>query len=756
MSDAYTAFLERKLVTASDEGIEVSEQSPHLFPFQRAVVEWACRKGRAAVFLQTGLGKTRIQLQWAFHLPGPVLILAPLGVTHQTVREARRIGLDASYRRRQEDVTDQITVANYEMLDAFDPSYFAGVALDESSILKSFTGKTKRALLESFSQTPYRLALTATPAPNDHMELGNHAAFLGVMESNEMLARWFINDTMRAGAYRLKQHGAQDFWRWLASWAVCATVPSDLGDYSDEGYILPPLTTEFHPVTDLDRAHERGKLFLGDGSVSATEMWKDKSETAAARCERGAELVATKPDVPWIVWCETNDEADRLRKLIPDCVEVRGAESVEQKEAKLDAFATGAERVLVTKPSIAGHGLNFQHCAEVVFIGLTYSFERVYQAIRRTHRFGQTKPVTVHLVSAESDVGIIEALGRKQRDHEEMQHEMVAATARYGLGAAHSRRNLKSVEEEVFEGEDWTIKLGDNVAWLRRQPDNSIDESVFSPPFSNLYIYSDSVADMGNSADHDEFFAHMAYMIRELHRVTKPGRLACVHCKDLPLYRNRDGDFGLYDFPGDLVRCFEDAGWTFHSRITIWKDPVTEMQRTKNHGLLHKNFTERGEVCRQGMADYVLVFGARRGKGEVPDKQIRRALTNGDGYIGTERPERAQSDRDWSIQTWQRYASPVWFDVHQPRVLPYVNARSPEDEKHICPLQLDVIDRCIELWSQPGELVLDPFSGIGSTGYCALKMHRRYLGLELKRGYVETAARHMQAAIDERRQAQLF
>lgn len=751
----YSAFLERKLLTASDDGIEVQEDSPHLFPFQRAVVEWAARKGKAAVFLQTGLGKSRIQLRWAHHIPGPVLIFAPLAVTHQTVREAGRIDLDGvTYCRRQEDVCSKITVANYEMLEAFDPGYFAGVAIDESAILKSFTGKTKRALVERFIQTPYRLALTATPAPNDHMELGNHAQFLGVMESNEMLARWFINDSMQAGRYRLKQHGAADFWRWLASWGVCATLPSDLGDFDDEGFVLPPLVTQFHSVSDPDRAHERGKLFLGDGSVSATEMWRDKAETAPARCARAAELVATKPAVPWIIWCETNDEADRLKRLILDSIEVRGSESVDAKEAKLELFATGQARILVTKPSIAGHGLNFQHCADVVFCGLTYSFERFYQATRRTWRYGQTRPVTAHLVSAESDMGIIEALDRKRDDHEQMQREMVRATARYGLGVSLSRRQLMAVEQDTWTDENWTLHLGDCVEQLRRMPDESIDLAVYSPPFSTLYIYSDSIADMGNSANHAEFFEHLAWMVREQLRVTRPGRLTCVHCKDLPLYMNRDGAAGLYDFPGALVRCYEEAGWTFHSRVTIWKDPVTEMQRTKNHGLLHRNFTDRSEVVRQGMADYVLVF--RAWKGEIPDKQIQRKVKASDGYIGEQGPAHWKDDRDYSIQVWQRYASPVWFDIQQPRILPYTGARSPEDEKHICALQLDVIDRCIWLWSNPGEVVLDPFAGIGSTGYCAIKLGRRFVGIELKRSYAETATRHLERACIEMRQGSLL
>jgi DNA modification methylase len=304
--------------------------------------------------------------------------------------------------------------------------------------------------------------------------------------------------------------------------------------------------------------------------------------------------------------------------------------------------------------------------------------------------------------------------------------------------------------------ETFALYNGDCVEVIKGIPDGSVDFSVYSPPFSNLYIYSDSVADMGNSASDDEFMEHYLFLIHEKYRVTRAGRLTAVHCKDLPMYHNRDGAAGLKDFPGMIIRAHENAGWVYHSRVTIWKDPVIEMQRTKNHGLLHKNFTSRAEVCRQGMADYLIVFrkwdGVNGTESPVPVKQNRKA---GD-YVGERPPEYFEDQRDYSIQVWQRYASPVWFDINQTRVLNYQMAKEDQDEKHICPLQLDVIERAIDLWTNPGEVVLSPFAGIGSEGYCAIKRGRKFIGIELKESYFDWASKNLKQAEDESRQVDLF
>ena len=754
----YSEFIGNKIIKRERNGFDVTadEINSVLFDWQRVIVQWAVGLGKAALFEECGAGKTLQQVEWARlvaeHSNHKVLILSPLAVAHQTVREGTKINVPIDYVRSQEEAESsscKVVITNYEMLEAFDASYFSGVVLDESSILKSFTGSTKRKLLEAFKDTPYKLCCTATPAPNDHLEIGNHAEFLNIMPSNEMISRWFINDSMQAGGYRLKGHAEKDFWKWVTSWAVCVSTPSDLG-YPDDGYILPELQIKTHIVAvDHTRAYANGRLIV-DGSLSATSMWREKRETAADRCAKAIDIIGNSND-SFIVWCDTNDEADLLLNMLEDrddVVEVRGSDSIKEKETKLNSFTDGVSKIIITKPDIAGFGLNWQHCHNMIFVGVTYSFEKTYQALRRSWRFGQKYPVNAHLIYAESEGDIYKTILRKQEDFKTMQHAMNTAMSENGLVRGTDVNLRVDVDEETASGAGWDLYLGDSCEVIKRIPDNSIDLSVYSPPFSNLYIYSDALQDMGNSANDEEFFEHYKFLISELHRITYPGRLSVVHCKDLPLYANRDGAAGLKDFPGMIIKAHEDCGWIYHSRVTIWKDPVIEMQRTKNHGLLWKNFTTRSEVVRQGMADYLIVFRKWDGvNGTESPKPVKHAnMTKNNPYIGDNPPERWDSERDYSIQLWQRYASPVWFDINQTNVLNGKLARENGDEKHICPLQLDVIARAIDIWSNPGDVVFSPFAGIGSEGYQALKMNRRFIGIELKRSYWQQAQRYLKQA----------
>jgi hypothetical protein len=431
--DDYRSFLQSKRCVSHTEGLEVapSDLPPHLFPFQKDIVQWALRKGRAAIWADCGLGKSFMQCSWSNivhkHTKEDILILAPLAVTAQTIAEGAKLGIPVHPCRKQSDVRSGINITNYEMLEHFDPSRFVGVVLDESSLLKSYMGRTKRALVEGFAPTPYRLACTATPAPNDVMEIGNHSEFLGVMPSNEMMMRWFINDTMKSGHYRLKGHAIKDFWEWVASWAVSVRKPSDLG-YSDEGYVLPELVVKHHYVeTDVTVGAEDGQLFRAP-TMSATTLHREMRLTAADRAQAVADLVNTSSEV-WICWCNTNYEADELKARIPDAVEVRGSDTLSEKERKINAFSQSLTRVIIGKPSQLGFGLNWQHCHNAAFVGLSYSMEQFYQAVRRIYRFGQKCPVNIHIIAAETESPLVVTLERKLHSHLQMSEAMNNATS---------------------------------------------------------------------------------------------------------------------------------------------------------------------------------------------------------------------------------------------------------------------------------------------------------------------------------------
>ena len=446
----YTTFLQSRRAAAPDAGFTVDprELHPSLFPFQRESVALSLARGRAALFQDTGLGKSRQILEWmrcvVAHTGRRCLLLTPLAVAHQFVRdEAPALDLELAYCRSQAEADAsgcRLIVTNYEMASRFDPSQFAGVALDEADIISNFVGKTNRLLCALFRDTPYRLVATATPAPNDLIELGRYSEFLGIMESGEMLTRYFIRDSQSAATLRLRHWAAAGpFWDWLASWAICIGLPSDLGAYSDDGYLLPPLTIEQHTVdVDYGRALAQGQLFP-TAKQSATDLWATKHETHEARCELSAALVGRKPTDPWIVWCSTDEESRLLCKLIPDALEVRGSHTPDEKERRLTAFFTGQARILVTKPKIAGQGLNFQHCADMVYCSPTFSFKAFYQGLRRIYRFRQLRPVMCHVVIAETEENVIAAVERKQEQHRTLHAQARAAMRRQRQVAADWR-----------------------------------------------------------------------------------------------------------------------------------------------------------------------------------------------------------------------------------------------------------------------------------------------------------------------------
>ncbi|MGD9891804.1 MAG: DEAD/DEAH box helicase [Dehalococcoidia bacterium] len=460
----YATFLAGKQRIAPSVGFDVPEVdlADHLFPWQRRLTTWALRKGRAALFTTTGSGKTRMQLEWARQIVartgGPVLILAPLAVAQQTVTEGERVGVPVTLCRSGTDVSDGINITNYEMLHHFDPGTFAGVVLDESSILKTFSGVTKKRLIESFRATPYRLCCTATPAPNDVVELCNHADFLGVMKPADMITIFFISkgDDQKVGRFRLKRHARSAFFRWLASWSMSMNTPSDLG-YPDDGFVLPPLSIRPR-VVDTEWKPD-GQLFF-TVLKGITERAAVRRATVAARVQATADLVRAEPSEQWLIWCGLNDEGRAIAAELPGAVVVEGSDSPEHKADALARFASGKTQVLVTKPAIGAWGLNFQRCARMAFLGLGDSFEQYFQALRRCWRFGQTRPVEAHIVLSSIETAIFENVLRKEREHAAVMRELVQSVRDF------EREELASVRRADEYTPAQVMRL---PAWLMRE-----------------------------------------------------------------------------------------------------------------------------------------------------------------------------------------------------------------------------------------------------------------------------------------------
>lgn len=421
MSDLtrYREFIDTKSMTTESSGfmVDTDDLNDMLYPFQRDIVRWSLAKGKSAIFADCGLGKTAMQLEWSKHInrhtKKPVLILAPLAVTTQTAIEGEKFGIKVTVCNDRSDVTEGINITNYEKLEKFDTTIFGGVVLDESSILKSFTGKVRNAILDKFARTPYKLACTATPAPNDYMELGNHSQFLGVMTREEMLSMFFVHDGGSTSKWRLKGHCNNVFWEWMCSWAVYINNPSDLG-YEMDGYNLPEL-----------RLHE----IIVDGDSYDTEVMtltqrrKARKDTLDLRCKSASDL-ANDDLNQWLVWCDLNDESKALSEGIGDSVEVKGSDKGDKRIDAMLGFSGGKYRVLVTKPSIAGFGMNWQNCNKMIFVGLSDSYEQFYQAVRRCWRFGQTQPVDVYIVISSKEGAVKDNIERKQADFEHMKAVM--------------------------------------------------------------------------------------------------------------------------------------------------------------------------------------------------------------------------------------------------------------------------------------------------------------------------------------------
>jgi DNA modification methylase/superfamily II DNA or RNA helicase len=725
-SQDYHQFLKTKKIAAQPIGVIVDESSIHpmLYPFQKAIVQLACRKGRFAIFAKMGLGKTFMADEIARNMGGRALIVAPLAVARQTVRESLKIGLTVTYARHMDEMQDEgITITNYEMAKHFDPMIFSTICLDESSILKGIDGKTRQALTEQFAATPYRFCFTATPAPNDITEMDNHAEFLGIMPRNDMLAKFFTHDDE---GWRLKHHAEEPFFRWLASWSVSINTPSDLG-FSDVGYYLPPLT--INPVYVETDYRSTGRLFFA-GLDGVGDRAKERQSTIIPRVQAAAERINAHDDQV-LVFVGLNDEGRELHKLIPGSVLVEGGQSDISKSQALEDFQNGKYRVLITKSKIAGLGMNFQQCHRLMFVGINDSFETYFQGIGRVLRYGQSQPVDVDIVLSTTMQEVYQNVLRKEREAREMIQKLIDGVQRYEQEELSGMASEWKYETDTVEGVDYKLMMGDSSQRLGEIADDIVGLSVFSPPFLSLYTYSPSERDLGNSKTIEEFYEHFYYIIDHLLRITMPGRNACVHVSQVPAMLARDGYIGMKDFRGETIRAFESRGWVYHGEVCIDKDPQAQAIRTKSKALLFAQLHKDSSWCRPAMADYILLF---RKPGENP-KPILPDLTNNE---------------------WIEWARPIWYGIKESNTLNAAEGRDANDERHIAPLQLGVIERCIRLWSNPGETVVSPFLGIGSEGHEAVRLGRRFIGCELKPSYFKAACHNVERAAHAKNQPTLF
>ncbi|MDR1192080.1 MAG: hypothetical protein LBK60_10535 [Verrucomicrobiales bacterium] len=846
----YQEFIAAKVPRAELRGFSVSDDElhPSLMPHQREIARWALAGGQRAVFASFGLGKTRMHLQVADSIVRRAagrkyLIVAPLGVRQEFTKvEGPAMGLTVTYCRTDAEVAacpTPLVITNYERVRDGDITVsgevFAGAGLDEASVLRSFGSKTYQTFLTLFQKIQYRFVFTATPAPNRHKELIHYGGFLGVMDTGQALTRFFRRDSEKAGNLTLYPHMAERFWEWLATWAVFLQKPSDLG-YSDAGYALPPLQVHWHKVgVDHTKAWQQtdswgqAQLFL-DQSSGLKEVAAVKRETMMARVMRAMKIMElqprsredTKDFLPGehgelggggnvLLWHDLEAERHLIERMIPEAKTAYGSQDLEEREALILGFADGAFPILATKPSIAGSGCNFQrHCATAIFLGSTYKFNDFIQAVHRIYRFQQTAEVHIHVIYAESEGPVIETLKAKWRQYDFLVGKMAGLLKNQKLifGRDMKLERDMGCERAVMVSETFTAIHNDCVAELALHGDNSVDLIVTSIPFGNQYEYSPNYSDMGHNPDNAAFFAQMEFLVPNLLRVLKPGRLACLHVKDRIRFGKVTG-LGtptVEAFSDQTRELFEKHGFLNMGRITIDTDVVRENNQTYRLGWSEnaKDSTKMGV----GMPEYVLLLRKRpsdlsNSYADVPVTKDKAAYTRAQWQIDAAALWRSDGDRlpdpDYLLniphadilRLWrghcQRHGydyhehvelgkelerrgklpasfmlfppvsrnAAVWTDIARMRVLNSEQSKRHQ-ENHVCPLQLDVAERLIIRYSNRGETVLDPFAGIFTVPYMAIRSGRRGVGIELNEEYWRCGVGYCEQAECERTMPTLF
>ncbi len=829
MSATYADFLAVKAQLAAASGLEVDpgEVHPALKPHQRDAVCWAVRGGRRAIFASFGLGKTLIQLEIVRLVLAKIgggrgLIVLPLGVRQEFIRDARLLGLTPMFIRTVAEASAEgIYLTNYESVrdGKLDPRGFQVVSLDEAAILRGFGGtKTFRELMRLYEGSAnYRFVATATPSPNDYVELLAYAAFLDIMDVGQAKTRFFKRDSAHADRLMLLPHMEREFWLWIASWALFLQRPSDLG-YSDEGYELPPLEIRWHEVPSVEASADReidrtgrAPLFR-DASLGVTQAARERRDSLPARVAKLAELVQESPEDHMLLWHDLEAERHAIAAALPEAVAAWGTQDLEERERRIVDFSDGKIQYLATKPVIAGSGCNLQrHCHRAVFVGIGFKFEQLIQAVHRIHRFLQDRPVRIDLIYTSAERGIRRQLERKWAQHEELVARMGEIIRDYGLSHAAMLRHLRrsiGVERQEARGDGWLLVNNDAVEETRTMASDSVDLLISSIPFATQYEYSPSYNDFGHTEDNAHFWAQMDYLTPELLRVLKPGRVAVIHVKDriVPGGMTGLGFQTVQPFHAEAISHYQRHGFAYLGMRTVVTDVVRENNQT--YRLSWTEQCKDGSRMGCGMPEYLLIFrkpptDSSDGYADTPVVKSKEAYSRTRWQIDAHGFTRSNGDRplapedlvdlpherifklfrDHSLTevydfeahvalgealeakgrlptTFMLLQPPswhpdVWTDVARMRTLNMLQERGGR-QMHLCPLQFDIVDRAITQYSMPGETVFDPFAGLGTVPYCAVKLGRRGVGVELNPDYWRDGVAYVQAAARKAQVPTLF
>lgn len=827
----YEAFLRKKIKLASFDGfyVPLEQINPALKPHTRDIVKWAAKGGNRAIFASFGLHKTATQLELMRqigirHPDAYRLQVAPLGVRQEFTREVEErfrgdCSMSLRFIRSDAEIDDPATVymTNYESVreGKVTPGRFRATSLDEASVLRSYGSKTYQEFLPAFAGVEFKFVATATPSPNRFKELIHYAGYLGVMDTGQALTRFFQRDSEKAGNLTLYPHKEQEFWLWVASWAVFIQRPSDLG-HSDDGYVLPALDVRYHEVpSDYEAAgnEKNGQgLLIPDVALGLSAAATEKRNSMPARVEKVRELVAEAPDDHFIVWHDLEDERHAIQQAIPEALSVWGTQDLDEREQRIVDFSDGKHRILSTKPIIAGSGCNFQrHCHREVFAGIGFKFNDFIQAIHRVQRFGQTEDVRIDIVHTEAEREVLATLKQKWDQHNEMQAKMAEIIRTYGLSQLAMQDTLARTigcTRTSVKGERFDVAHNDCVAEAAGRPENSVDLIVTSIPFANHYEYSPSYNDFGHTEDNAHFWAQMDFLTPQLLRILKPGRIYACHVKDRINFGNVTGAGIPTVSPFHAEALFHGIkhGFDYMGMVTVVTDVVRENNQTYRLG--YTEMCKDGSKMGVGSPEYILLFhkpqtDRSRGYADTPIRKDKAEYSLARWQVDAHAFWRSSGNRlmtademaamgpaklakfftDDSLrnvydydkhvsigeQLLARNALPstfmslapgshhpeVWHDINRMRTLNGEQANRAV-EKHVCPLQFDIVDRLIERYSMAGEVVYDPFHGLGTVGVRAIKKGRRAAGSELNAAYFKDQVHYLQAAEREFSMPTLF